>query len=54
MAQSWFSVLEELNLKTGIVIENLWNTSYRDYLNRMRFYADDLGRNWLVYVQLNF
>ena len=46
--------IDKGNLKTGIVIENLWNTSYRDYLNRMRFYADDLGRNWLVYVQLNF
>ncbi|MEK9782801.1 MAG: hypothetical protein VW266_07640 [Flavobacteriales bacterium] len=28
---------------------NLLNTTYRNYLNRLRFYADEMGRN----VQLN-
>ncbi|MBL7847036.1 MAG: TonB-dependent receptor [Cyclobacteriaceae bacterium] len=26
-------------------IENLLNTSYREYTNRLRYYADDIGRN---------
>ena len=32
--------------------ENLLNTRYRDYLNRLRYFADDLGRN--IYVNINF
>lgn len=30
--------------------QNLFNTEYRNYLNRQRFYADDIGRN----IQLQF
>ncbi len=26
-------------------VQNLFNTAYRDYLNRQRYFADDLGRN---------
>lgn len=35
----------ENNLNVFISIDNLFNNSYRDYLNRFRYYADDLGRN---------
>ena len=31
--------------------ENLLNTNYRDYLNRLRYFADELGRN--IYVNIN-
>ena len=43
-------------VKTTIVfgIHNLLNTEYRDYLNRMRFYADDIGRNFTLQLKLNF
>lgn len=34
------------------IVHNLTNTSYRDYLNRMRFYASELGRSFQI--QLNF
>ena len=34
------------------IIQNITNTNYRDYLNRMRFYASEIGRNFQV--QLNF
>jgi len=36
----------------GITVNNVWNTSYRDYLNEMRYFADDLGRN--VLFTLNY
>ena len=34
------------------IIQNITNTNYRDYLNRMRFYSSEIGRNFQV--QLNF
>lgn len=41
-----------VTLRLGI--NNLLNTAYRDYLNRMRFYADDMGRNITFQVKVNF
>ncbi|RZJ73997.1 MAG: TonB-dependent receptor [Flavobacterium sp.] len=43
-------------VKTTIVfgIQNLTNTAYRDYLNRMRYYADDMGRNFTLQLKFNF
>ncbi len=41
-------------LTLGITINNLLNTSYRNYLNNMRYYADDLGRNFLLNIKLNY
>ena len=34
------------------IVQNLTNSEYRDYLNRMRYYSADLGRNF--HIQLNF
>jgi len=33
---------------------NLTNVAYRDYLNRFRYYADDLGRNIALRAKLSF
>jgi iron complex outermembrane receptor protein len=41
-------------LTVGFSITNLLNTSYRNYLNRLRFYADDLGRNFLLNLKINY
>jgi iron complex outermembrane receptor protein len=38
----------------GLSVFNIFNTKYRDYLNRQRFYADDLGRNIQIQVKINF
>ena len=35
-------------------VENLLNTSYREYTNRFRYYADDLGRNFMLSVKCIF
>ena len=38
----------------GFGVSNLLNTSYRNYLNRFRYYADDLGRNFLLNLKINY
>lgn len=34
--------------------DNLFNASYREYTNRMRYYSDDLGRNIAVALKYSF
>jgi len=49
-----FQIKEQKNIITniGLVVNNITNSDYRDYLNRMRFYSSELGRN--VQLKLNF
>lgn len=35
-------------------INNVLNTAYRDYLNRFRYYADEMGRNYSLKIKLTF
>lgn len=37
-----------------ISIQNALNESYREYTNRMRYYADDLGRNVTIALKYSF
>ena len=41
-----------LNLMIGIT--NIFNTNYREYLNRLRYYADDTGRNITIQIKFNY
>lgn len=41
-------------LTPSLTINNLFNTSYRDYLNRQRYFADDLGRNITLQLKINY
>ncbi len=41
-------------LKFSLIVENLLDKSYRDYLNRQRYFADDLGRNINLRVNYSF
>jgi iron complex outermembrane receptor protein len=56
-----------VNLETGFTIptgehditfalacENLTNQRYRNYMNRLRYFADDIGRNFIVRLSYNF
>lgn len=36
----------------GFSVENLFNTAYRDYLSRFRYFIDDPGRNVVLRVQI--
>ena len=49
-----FKLSEKNTVKTGLTINNLLNTTYRNYLNRQRYFADDLGRNFLLRLIINF
>jgi len=39
-------------LNVGLQIQNLFNTSYKDYMNRFRYYTYDVGRN--INLKLNY
>ena len=41
-------------LNIFIRIDNLFNVSYRHYLNRLRYFADDLGINVIMGLNLKF
>jgi iron complex outermembrane receptor protein len=49
-----FKVTKKSTLTLGLGITNVLNTSYRNYLNRLRYYADDLGRNFLLNLKFNY
>lgn len=49
-----FDIGTNSNLSLGFTVTNLLNTSYRNYLNRLRYYADDLGRNFLINIKINY
>lgn len=48
------SISQNFNLFVDITIENLTNTVYRDYMNRFRYYADEMGRNISLNVRVPF
>lgn len=41
-------------LQVGLSIHNLFNTRYRDYLSRWRYYIDEPGRTLVVRVRIPF
>ncbi len=49
-----FKMLKKDDFTIGINISNLLNDSYRDYLNRQRFFADNMGRNVQLRLKLYF
>ena len=48
------NINQKSKLTVGFSITNLMNTSYRNYLNRLRHYADDLGRNFILNLKINY
>jgi len=44
----------ENKLGVYVNVDNLLNTRYRDYLNRFRYFADDLGRNITIKLKYDF
>lgn len=47
-----FKINKKNSLTTSFSVQNIMNTTYRDYLNRQRFFVDEMGRN--VQIQLKF
>ncbi|MFT5863759.1 MAG: iron complex outermembrane receptor protein [Flavobacteriales bacterium] len=49
-----FALSEKSTINLGLMVNNLLNTSYREYLNRQRYFSDDLGRNILLQIKINY
>lgn len=49
-----FEVSNSSTLQVALAVTNLFDTSYRNYLNRQRFFADDLGRNVSLQLKINY
>jgi iron complex outermembrane receptor protein len=52
-----FSTTFKLNnqpLNVGLAVQNLFNTTYRSYLNRLRYFSDEMGRNVSVRLKYSF
>jgi iron complex outermembrane receptor protein len=61
-AYQLFHFYSQMNLKTfknttttlAFGVQNIFNVSYRDYLNRQRFFADEMGRNIQIQLKFNY
>ena len=40
-------------ISLSLIFDNILDTSYRNYLNRLRFYADEMGRNVMLQIKFN-
>lgn len=49
-----FNLDTKTQLEIGFAVDNIFNTNYRQYLNRFRFFADELGRNFTLRAKLNY
>jgi iron complex outermembrane receptor protein len=49
-----FHLSKKTDIQISASITNLLNTKYRNYLNRLRYYADDLGRNYNLQLKINY
>ncbi|MCD2258995.1 TonB-dependent receptor [Psychroserpens luteolus] len=49
-----FNIAKHTKLNVALSINNIFDTNYRSYLNRLRYFADDLGRNVMLQLQLNY
>ncbi len=47
-------ILPKYKIRTFIKADNLFNVSYRDYLNRLRYFADDLGFGLTAGINVKF
>lgn len=48
------SIWNSNDMTLGVSVTNLFDRSYRDYLNRQRFYADNTGRNFTLNINFKF
>jgi iron complex outermembrane receptor protein len=44
--------IKQQTINMGITINNALNTSYRSYLNRYRYFADDMGSNLSIHLKI--
>ncbi len=44
--------LRSSKISLSLIFDNLLDVSYRNYLNRLRFYADEVGRNVMLQIKI--
>nr|WP_315151667.1 TonB-dependent receptor [uncultured Flavobacterium sp.] len=49
-----FSTFKKINTTVAFSVQNIFNVSYRDYLNRQRFFADEIGRSFQIQLKFNY
>jgi len=49
-----FKAFKKGSLKLEFNIDNLFNVSYRENLNRLRYFANELGRNFNIKLKINY
>ena len=49
-----FKIVGNSMATVGFSVQNIFNTAYRDYLNRQRLYTDDMGRNFQLQLKINY
>ena len=49
-----FKTFSKTNTTLAFSVQNILNTTYRDYLNRQRFFADEMGRNFQIQLKINY
>ena len=45
---------KNFSIESGLRVQNLMNLSYREYLNRLRYFSDDIGRSIELRFQIDF
>lgn len=45
---------ENIPMQIGLQVNNLFNVVYRDYMNRFRYFSDEIGRNISLRVKFSF
>ena len=53
-SEATFNVSKKTTLTLGLSVTNILNTNYREYLNRLRYFADDLGRNYQLQLKFKY
>ena len=49
-----FKLAKKSSLTVAFNIENIFNKPYRNYLNTLRYFANDLGRNFNIKLKYNY
>lgn len=54
IADMTFNLSKGKALNLALTVTNIFDTNYRDYLNRLRYFSDELGRNFKLRITFNY
>ena len=53
-ARMRFETASAGSLEIAVLAQNVLNVRYRDYLDRLRYFADSPGQNWVLNIKYNY